>query len=87
MLVRGKDVVRYHVDTESEDDESSESEESESQSDAGDGSTIAIGDDEYTSRMAICENCKQEFDVTLNDRGDCVWHPGIVFLSLSLASS
>jgi hypothetical protein len=97
MLVQGKNIVRYHVDTDSEDDanseiESEESElESESESDASDKSDsdqeskkrkpIAIGNEEYTARMAMCENCKEEFNVTLNDRGDCMWHPGIVLLS------
>jgi hypothetical protein len=93
LLVQGKDVVRYHVDTDSEDDANSEieSEERESESDASDISDshreskkrkpIAIGDEVYTSRMAMCENCNQEFNVTLNDRGDCLWHPGIVLLS------
>jgi hypothetical protein len=96
LLVQGKDVVRYHLDTESEDDvnseiESEESEESELESDASDKSDldrestkrkpIAIRDEEYTARMATCENCKEEFDVTLNDRGDCYWHPGIALLS------
>jgi hypothetical protein len=101
MLIQGKDIVRYHVDTDSEDDanseiESEESElesesESESESDASDKSDsdreskkrkpIAIGDEEYTARMAMCENCNEEFNVTLNDRGDCMWHPGIVLLS------
>lgn len=89
LLIQGKDVVRYHVDTESEDNtnnEESESE-SESESDASDESysgrdskkrkPIAIRDEEYTARMATCENCKQEFDVTSNNRGDCGWHPGI----------
>ena len=97
MLVQGKDVVRYHVDTDSEDDanseiESEESElESESESDTSDKSDsdreskkrkpIAIGNEEYTARMTMCENCNEEFNVTLNDRGDCMWHPGIVLLS------
>jgi hypothetical protein len=92
LLVRGKDVVRYHVDSESEDDTDSEveSEESDSESDTSDelgldrGSTkrkpISIGDEEYTARMVTCENCNQEFDVTLNYRGDCEWHPGIILL-------
>jgi len=93
MLVQGKDVVRYHADTDSEDDTDSEveSEESQSESDASDTSnsdrdckkrkSIAIGDEEYTSRMASCENCKEEFNITLNHRGDCMWHPGIILLS------
>jgi hypothetical protein len=32
--------------------------------------------DELVPRFAKCENCKEEFDVTINERGDCVWHPG-----------
>ncbi|TVY75876.1 hypothetical protein LSUE1_G005616 [Lachnellula suecica] len=28
------------------------------------------------ARYAKCENCKEEFDVTQNMRGDCVWHEG-----------
>lgn len=93
LLVQGKDVVRYHVDTDSEDNTNSEieSEESDSDSNANDKSEstqeskkrklITVGDKEYTPRMATCENCKQEFDVTLNSRGDCVWHRGTALLS------
>lgn len=99
LLVQGKDVVRYHVDTESEDDADSEieSEESEPESDGSDKSDldrksmkrkwIAVGDEEYTARMATCENCKEEFDVTLNERGDCEWHPGIVLLPFQRSRS
>ncbi|KAI9769610.1 MAG: hypothetical protein M1839_003612 [Geoglossum umbratile] len=68
LLVQGKDVVRYHMDTDSEDNANSEESESESS---------PAGGEEYTARMATCENCDQEFDVTLNERGDCLWHPGI----------
>ena len=71
LLVQRKDVVRYHIDTDSEDHADSKGSESES-SPAGE-----IGDEEYTARMATCENCNQEFDVTSNKRGDCLWHPGI----------
>jgi hypothetical protein len=74
LLVQMKDVVRYHIDTDSEDHANSEGSESES-SPAGE-----IGDERYTARMAKCENCSQEFDVTLNKRGDCLWHPGIDLL-------
>ena len=27
-------------------------------------------------RYAMCENCEKEFDVTLNESGDCIYHPG-----------
>jgi hypothetical protein len=85
LLVQGKDVVRYHADTDSEDHGSSEGSESESgpdsKLDSNGGSNkrkpIALGDDEYTARMATCKNCDEEFDVTSNERGDCTWHPGI----------
>jgi hypothetical protein len=97
LLVKGKDVVRYHVDEYSEDDENSENEESASESDGSDGSEseresrkrkpIAIGDEECTARMAMCENCNQEFDVTLNERGDCLWHPGMVSYLLNVFKS
>ncbi|KAH0543880.1 hypothetical protein GP486_008544 [Trichoglossum hirsutum] len=77
LLVRGKDVVRYHIDSDSEDRESSEGSESGSSA-AGEidpnresdrREPIAIGDEEYTARIATCENCNQEFDVTSNERG------------------
>ena len=37
-------------------------------------------------RYATCENCKEEFDVTDNDNGDCIFHPGklSIFLLLGL---
>jgi hypothetical protein len=90
LTVPGKEVVRYHVDTDSEDasgaesEEEGEEEESASDSDAredGDSGRketkpIAIRNDEMTPRYANCENCNEEFDVTLNERGDCVWHSG-----------
>lgn len=24
----------------------------------------------------MCENCEEEFDVTNNAKGDCLWHDG-----------
>jgi hypothetical protein len=89
LLVSRKEVVRYHADTESEDDANSENESETSASESGSGDNSdsdADGDtkrkpmakrkEDLTSRIAVCENCKQEFDVTSNERGDCVWHPG-----------
>ncbi|KAH0543830.1 hypothetical protein FGG08_001869 [Glutinoglossum americanum] len=64
LLVQRKDVVRYHIDSDSEDHANSEGSESER------SPAREIGDEEYTARIAICENCGQEFDVTLNKRGD-----------------
>jgi hypothetical protein len=85
-LVPGKEVVRYHVDSDSEDDQDSENESSEDDEDEEDedggerrrkAKPIAVADDEMTPRFAKCMNCEVEFDVTSNDRGDCIWHSGI----------
>jgi hypothetical protein len=68
--------VRYHIDSASEDDELSELE-SEEDDDEEEGSglePIAIGDEEKTAKFAKRMNCKEEFDVTANNRGDCIWH-------------
>ncbi|KAN0107875.1 hypothetical protein V8E51_007617 [Hyaloscypha variabilis] len=68
LLVTGKNIVRYHADSDSENEES-----------GGDEKVvqhIMVGDEELTPRYVMCENCKHEFDATSNDRGDCVWHPG-----------
>lgn len=27
-------------------------------------------------RYAMCKNCEEEFDITQNESGDCVYHPG-----------
>lgn len=32
-------------------------------------------------RYAICRNCNEEFDITQNDRGGCVYHPGKFVIS------
>ena len=36
----------------------------------------AVVEDELFPRFAQCENCKEEFDVTENIRGECIWHSG-----------
>jgi hypothetical protein len=91
LLVAGKEVVRYHEDSISEDDKDSKNEsnsesgtEGEDESDTGEyperrkkRKPITAADDELVPRFAKCLNCKEEFDVTCNDRGDCMWHPGI----------
>ena len=40
-------------------------------------------------RYATCEQCEEEFDVTMNEEGDCVWHSGKIslFYRLSLLAS
>lgn len=87
-LVKGKDVVRYHADTDDEDgaatEESEEEENSDSEAESVDSEVkrlaklerIALANEEQTPRFARCQNCKEQFDVTINERGLCVWHPG-----------
>jgi hypothetical protein len=96
LLVPGGEVVRYHVDTESEDDKNgdkeSSSEDEIKDEDASDieeapkvrkeRKPIAAADDEMVPRYTICLRCKAEFDVTANDKRDCKWHSGICFLPL-----
>lgn len=96
LLVPGGEVVRYHVDTESEDDKDGEkegsSEDEIKDEDASDiekapkerkeRKPIAVADDEMVPRYTICLRCKAEFDVTANDKGDCKWHSGFCFLPL-----
>lgn len=73
----GSQVVRYHKDTDSEQDENSEEEdEDEGDDDDDEVVEVAVADNALVARYQKCENCKQAFDVTTNERGDCVWHPG-----------
>lgn len=91
-LVPGKEVVRYHADTDSEDDQDSENEGSEDEEDEEESTSnsdseedrearkklkpIEAADDEMVPRNAKCLNCGENFDVTCNERGDCRWHTG-----------
>jgi hypothetical protein len=85
LLVRGREVVRYHADSESEDAEEEDEEEEDSEDENEDSvKPIAIADDEFTPKYAKCDNCKEEFDVTVNEKGDCTWHSGE--LNVKLAS-
>ena len=36
----------------------------------------ATGSKRQRTRYAVCENCKEEFDVTKNTRRSCSYHPG-----------
>ena len=104
-LVKGKEVVRYHADTESEGEgDISDSEEDREDSDveieqmkipkkvkatrgeavpeASKG--IAVEDEEFTARYATCMNCKEEFDVTVNEKGMCRWHASTLSFFLSI---
>jgi hypothetical protein len=96
LLVADGEVVRYHVDTESEDDrqgdKESSSEDEIKDEDASDfekapkerkeRKPIAVADDEMVPRYTICLHCKAEFDVKANDKRNCKWHSGICFLPL-----
>jgi hypothetical protein len=94
LVVLGKDLIRYHTHSASEDDEYSENESTEEEEDEEDSDSdgdrkskkrlkpIAVADDEMLPRYALCMNCKvSDFDVTANDRGDCRWHPSTSFHS------
>jgi Ran GTPase-activating protein (RanGAP) involved in mRNA processing and transport len=99
-LVRGKDIIRYHENTDSEEDSDSDNVSSEDEDDFDSENEdeleyereerrrvkklIEVGDDEAVGRHAKCENCGEEFDVTSNDRGDCVWHSGMYCPNLLL---
>jgi uncharacterized Fe-S radical SAM superfamily protein PflX len=82
LLVRGKDVEKYHVDSDSEDNTNSkvESEEDEDEDEDENDSTgfklIMVGDDALTARYAKCTNCEEQCDVTMNERGYCKLHCG-----------
>lgn len=86
-LVKGKDVVRYHFDNDSEDDVDSEiesnNEEDEEEKSGSENEErekplkpILVGDEEFTARYATCEHCKEEFDVSNNTR-EYQWHTGM----------
>lgn len=30
----------------------------------------------FRVRFATCENCSEEYDVSCNLKGDCIWHDG-----------
>jgi hypothetical protein len=90
LLIAGKDVVRYHADTDSEDagfsdvgsDENNEDYEArhEKVEAAKNLRAINLGDAELTRRFLKCENCKEDFDIGQNERGDCLWHTRTLFL-------
>jgi len=77
LLVPGKDVIRYHADSDSEDREEDEEESEESEMEESPIRPISLGDENLTPRYVKCVHCNGEFDVTKNDKGDCVWHPGL----------
>jgi hypothetical protein len=69
LLVPGREVIRYHADSESEDEEKDEAEDKNER-------PIVVDNEEMTPRYMTCDHCGEEFDVTKNERGDCLWHPG-----------
>jgi hypothetical protein len=79
LLVRGKDVDRYHEDSDSEND-TEQMKPFKSKSDRAQ-KAIAVADDVIVPRFAECLNCKEEFDVTNNDQRMCGWHPGTTTLT------
>jgi len=91
FLVPKSEVVPYHADTESEDGGANSEEDSDDEAiiskkkSENDHAILPTPnlkrkagsiDEELVPRFAKCENCKEEFDVTANERGDCIWHWG-----------
>jgi hypothetical protein len=79
LLVRGRYVVRYHADSESENEKGGDEEETRRvrlQQRPKRKFAIGVVDDEWTPRFAQCKNCRGEFDVTQNEQRECHWHPG-----------
>jgi hypothetical protein len=80
LLVRGRDVVPSHVDSDAENSSDVESRESEPESEnipSKKRKVIGLGDDEVIGRFAVCSNCEMQFDITEISRGHCVWHEGL----------
>jgi hypothetical protein len=90
-LILGKDIARYHADTDSEDagysdedeNETNEQYEARRQLQEAERSKrpIKLDAQDFTSRFVECENCEEEFDLGDNLRGWCVWHPGTLLPS------
>jgi hypothetical protein len=70
MMVPGKDIVRYHIDTDDEDADETEDDEDDQEE------NVCVEDLKMTSKYQYCTRCKQSFDLATNYRGACSWHPG-----------
>ena len=90
LLVHRRDVIPYHTDSFSEDNLGSDEESSQKDEEGNRGEDdtseypvlkkrkqIAAAEDKMLPRFAMCMNCEAEFNVTVNQKGDCLWHPGI----------
>ena len=76
LTVPGKYAESESEDCSGEESTSDSEDDEDGASHRIDSNPVALGDDKMTPRYAQCENCSGEFDVTCNDMGDCVWHPG-----------
>lgn len=36
----------------------------------------------YRGKFAVCDNCEEEYDVSNNHKGDCLWHDGMYLFHL-----
>jgi len=83
------DIASDNSDNEEEDDEEAEEDEEKDDEEKDEeveedsarekvieGQPVAVGDDDKVPRYALCKHCLVEFDVTLNRKGDCIWHTG-----------
>lgn len=64
---------------EEDDDEENEDDEDEDESEKVEKTAFAVtnGNKRLRSRFAMCSNCEEEFDVTLNSKTACRWHDGM----------
>lgn len=52
------------------------------------GEEKTTGIKRYRGKSAICDNCKEQYDVSNNHKGDCLWHEGMyLFLFIHLHKS
>lgn len=70
-------------DEEDSDESSNDSEEEEEEEENGDDLEVTEATSNTLKRVrpryAMCENCSEEFDVTDNVKGACVYHDGKLF--------
>lgn len=45
------------------------------------GGEEITGEKRYRGKFATCDNCEEQYDVSNNHKGDCMWHDGM-YLSI-----
>lgn len=72
-MVEGREIVRYHADTDDEDALETDEDEAHQQD------KIPVKKTKLTSMFQSCIQCEKTVDLSNNICGDCVWHPGEVY--------